>query len=509
MKLLIVDDEVIIRTGLSTVIPWAENGFSLLPAAASAEEALMRIPVERPELILTDIRMTGASGLEMSSEVLASYPDTEVIVLSGYDEFAYAQQAIRQGVSEYLLKTSGPDEILQAALRARDRRRSKLEREESRRMQSEAYYGQQISRLLGGGRPEPELLEQTFDWHPALRAVGRSRGLQLWLLGYAGPAAARGLAEEAVQQLAGLLGVPAAAHERGWLLAAAVRDGQELVPPMRSIVRKAAAAGVPLHAAGGEVQPGWDGMEAARRTALHAYSSRYLAGSGGVVLHAEVSGREGMRTVCSPEEEREIARMLQAGRAEAVEQWTDRLLECIRSEGKATPASATAYFHSVLIAGCRWLDRSAESVGAEPAAPLEGLEISGLEEQPRETLITCLLTLASRYRELASGGHGAVRRACEYIREHLSSSLSLQQVARHVHMNPTYFSELFKREAGLTYLEFVTAARMERARDLLLHTPAKVARIAAEVGYEDAKHFNKLFKTHSGCTPTEFRQAGR
>ncbi|CDN44118.1 hypothetical protein BN871_EF_00010, partial [Paenibacillus sp. P22] len=187
MKLLIVDDEVIIRTGLSTVIPWAENGFSLLPAAASAEEALMRIPVERPELILTDIRMTGASGLEMSSEVLASYPDTEVIVLSGYDEFTYAQQAIRQGVSEYLLKTSGPDEILQAALRARDRRRSKLEREESRRMQSEAYYGQQISRLLGGGRPEPELLEQTFDWHPALRAVGRSRGLQLWLLGYAGP----------------------------------------------------------------------------------------------------------------------------------------------------------------------------------------------------------------------------------------------------------------------------------------------------------------------------------
>lgn len=151
MKLLIVDDEVIIRTGLSTVIPWAENGFSLLPAAASAEEALMRIPVERPELILTDIRMTGASGLEMSSEVLASYPDTEVIVLSGYDEFTYAQQAIRQGVSEYLLKTSGPDEILQAALRARDRRLGKLEREESRRMQSEAYYGQQISRLLGGG----------------------------------------------------------------------------------------------------------------------------------------------------------------------------------------------------------------------------------------------------------------------------------------------------------------------------------------------------------------------
>ena len=90
MKVLIVDDEVIIRNGLSTVINWADNGFTVLTPAASAEEALQRIPVEMPEIIFTDIRMTGLSGLDMAHEV-SEYPEIEIIVISGYDEFSYAR----------------------------------------------------------------------------------------------------------------------------------------------------------------------------------------------------------------------------------------------------------------------------------------------------------------------------------------------------------------------------------------------------------------------------------
>ncbi len=61
---------------------------------------------ERPDIVLTDIHMTGKSGLELSEQIIRQYPDTEVIILSGYDEFVYAQEALRQGINEYLLKTS-------------------------------------------------------------------------------------------------------------------------------------------------------------------------------------------------------------------------------------------------------------------------------------------------------------------------------------------------------------------------------------------------------------------
>nr|WP_280522972.1 helix-turn-helix domain-containing protein [Paenibacillus pasadenensis] len=136
----------------------------------------------------------------------------------------------------------------------------------------------------------------------------------------------------------------------------------------------------------------------------------------------------------------------------------------------------------------------------------EGASPAELEERPREALLAELRLLSLRWAELERGGHSAVRQAAEYIRARLGESLTLQQVARSLPMNPTYLSELFKRETGQTYLEYVTRQRLERAKELLLQTPAKVASIASEVGYEDAKYFNKLFKADTGLTPTEYRQ---
>lgn len=121
MNVLIVDDEVIIRTGLASVISWSELGLNLLPPAASAEEALERLEAERPDILITDIRMNGKTGLELAEEAAARLPGLEVIILSGYGDFAYTQQAIRQGVGDYLLKTSKPEEIIRTVLRAKRR----------------------------------------------------------------------------------------------------------------------------------------------------------------------------------------------------------------------------------------------------------------------------------------------------------------------------------------------------------------------------------------------------
>ncbi|WP_366289057.1 response regulator [Paenibacillus sp. AN1007] len=121
MRLLIVDDEVIIRTGLASVIAWHELGIELLHPAASAEEAWSRLSEERPHILMTDIRMNGRSGLELAEAALDLLPELEVIILSGYDDFSYAQQAIRNGVTDYLLKTSKPEEIIKTVLQAKSR----------------------------------------------------------------------------------------------------------------------------------------------------------------------------------------------------------------------------------------------------------------------------------------------------------------------------------------------------------------------------------------------------
>ncbi|QGG57778.1 helix-turn-helix domain-containing protein [Paenibacillus sp. B01] len=549
MKVLIVDDEVIIRTGLSTVLPWKERGFELLEPAASAEEALLRLPLERPDLILTDICMTGASGLELAAQALREYPELDIIVLSGYDEFAYAQQAVREGVSEYLLKTSRPGEILDAADRARQRWLARKQRAQTSARESAAYREQLLARLLlGGGEPDEELLRRAVAAHPQLAGVGRGRLLQLWRLaavelpsGAAAPgacAAAEGVqaagrieasvaravaaaraaaagepasapAEEPADagELAAALGCAVVPHERGgWLAAAAVETEQQLQPLLRAGLRRLAERGRPALAACGEAAADWSGFARARQTALQAFAFRHLAARSGIVRYDDVAGREGMRAVCSPEEERSLIRLLQAGGESELERGVDALLEQARADAQATPATMTAWLYSLLAAARRSLERSAASIGRELPPMPEGASPAELEERPREALLAELRLLSLRWAELERGGHSAVRQAAEYIRARLGESLTLQQVARSLPMNPTYLSELFKRETGQTYLEYVTRQRLERAKELLLQTPAKVASIASEVGYEDAKYFNKLFKADTGLTPTEYRQ---
>ncbi|WP_441295390.1 response regulator, partial [Paenibacillus sp. HGF5] len=156
---MIVDDEVIIRNGLSTVINWADNGFTVLTPAASAEEALQRIPVEMPEIIFTDIRMTGLSGLDMAHQVKQQHPEIEIIVISGYDEFAYAQQAMREGVSDYLLKTSRPGEIIEAAVQARERLLQRRLTQAKGKAQEMVVNRGFLRRLLASGTPLDEHAE--------------------------------------------------------------------------------------------------------------------------------------------------------------------------------------------------------------------------------------------------------------------------------------------------------------------------------------------------------------
>lgn len=104
IKVLVVDDEKIIRDGLCKTIPWQEMGYELVGDAANGKEVLATVKDSLPDLIITDIRMPWMSGLDMIEKLRELYPAMQFIVLSGYEEFAYAQKAITLGVVEYMLK---------------------------------------------------------------------------------------------------------------------------------------------------------------------------------------------------------------------------------------------------------------------------------------------------------------------------------------------------------------------------------------------------------------------
>lgn len=360
MKILIVDDEVIIRTGLASVIAWNELGLRLLAPAASAEEALERMEAERPDILLTDIRMKGKTGLQLAEEARLIVPDLEVIILSGYGDFAYTQQAIRQGVGDYLLKTSKPEEIIKAVMRAKQR-----------------------------------LMERRAE------------------------------------------------HSRTRML-----DSTDL------------------------------------------------------------AGRQGGKTVLSQEEENTLGSILLDHDPMALKAWTQGLADELAVDPECTPESFKACLQSAAVAGHRWLERTLRAIGREGKVRFA----PWLQEHPegtklRDELFWHLHGIMNLYHTaLGEGQTSHVQRAKAYIESCPAQELSLQQVAAYVHLHPGHLSELFKKETGSAFGDYVTGRRMRRAMDLLAVSPAKVSEIAAMSGYEDVKYFSRLFKKHTGKTPSEFRE---
>ncbi len=117
-KLLLVDDEQIIREGLERMIDWEGLDLSLTASCPNAIAALDSMMDDMPDILVTDVRMPGMDGLELVERAMSLHPRLRAIILSGYDTFAYAQQAVRAGVMEYLLKPCAREELEQALVRA-------------------------------------------------------------------------------------------------------------------------------------------------------------------------------------------------------------------------------------------------------------------------------------------------------------------------------------------------------------------------------------------------------
>ncbi|GGG81617.1 helix-turn-helix domain-containing protein [Paenibacillus radicis (ex Gao et al. 2016)] len=511
MKLLIVDDEVIIRTGLSTVIKWEELGYELLRPAASAEEAMERIALERPEIILTDIRMTGRDGLELAGEARRLLPDSEVLILTGYDQFSYAQQAIRQGVSDYLLKTSRPDEIIRAVNGAKQRVLGRLHT-----LKPDQLRDSLLEKLVSGPEPDERQLEQAGKLLPGLKlgAASPLQAVTVTASGWGGAAEDGRLLLFAVHNMMRELVEGEALIRDNVLLVVLRRDGllgdegglKRFDSDLLRIERRLKCK---LFAGAGSIVADWSGLPLSNKESAIALGFQEFAREVRLLCYANVIERKGGRTVCTIEEEQMLTTLLKEGDPASLQRWVEATTEALLADPDATPQSMQAFVNSVLISAHRWIERVLASFG-EGSGTLAHLprisEQAAISDSQRLQMLAPLNHLMHVYAEaVGNAGIPYINRSIAYIHDHLDKELTLQQVAKNVHLNPNHFSEVFKRETGHTYIEFVTIARIERAKALLGDSPIKVSDVASRVGYADMKYFSQLFKRYTGLTPSEYR----
>ena len=512
MKVFLVDDEIAIRENLRNSFPWEQNGFQLVGEAPDGEMALPMIRDLNPDILLTDIRMPFMDGMELCAQVKRVLPWIGVVILSGYDDFAYARQAISLGVKEYLLKPITADELGEALKRVaaritEERRAASLRRDAA---SGNPFLREKLLASLfteEGDRFEDEQLMRQ------MRTMGVNLAAGCYVvidIAFPLKDEARVRAREALSALAEAsggsvftCGMPHGA--RALVLGDNERDAEE-----RAYSFAASAAHLPqlescdqLLLSIGETVTDYFEIRKSMQSARHVRHAAVGRGGGRRIIG--VGELDDETTSLNSLELSPLYERLQYAPAEELDAILADYADLLGS-GAEGRELALGYLRIAAVIAARQIVSDA---GADPQRVLdEGRIAEALRAEGIEA-VRALLNEAMACRDRSGRGQGQtpVARARRFLsRRYSDPNLMLQDVAGEVGMSQSHFSTVFAQETGLTFTQYLTALRIGKAKELLSATAMRSSEIAFAVGYNDAHYFSYRFKKQTGMTPSEYRK---
>lgn len=536
MDLLIVDDQPEIREGIGTTIPWERHGIRVCGTARDGSEALAILEQFEPEIVIADIQMPTVDGLELLEIVNDRYPMTRVILISGFDEFTYAQRAVELHAFAYLLKPVDEGELVSKVRAARH----EIE-ELSLRLREDAELRRKvdasvpllrdnfISRLAAGvlDPVSPDVRDRAAslgipvdsgEYQVALFEPSRTSGGSLSTV-HDQDLARVAVARSAPGFFTAPLGVTSFTFSDypGALISAPALE-RDVVPERCRKIRRWANEELGLSLSVGIGPPARDfsGIWPTVRMAANALEYRLVVGRNEIVEFAAV--QPSYRSTAAIEAyRRELSTVsarvlwaLQSGAeellAEAEESVTGGLLEAVSDD--PSTADTAVYLLSFQLAQLRIpLQLDFEPMGVvDLINRLRGLRDRGRIRRVIHEYLSSLIDAGEENSK--SRNTFTVEKAIGFIREHIHDDVSLSTVARSLLIHPNYLSRLFRQVVGKSFIEYVTAVKMEEAQRLLKQSTDRIYEIARSIGYRDVDHFTRLFKRTVGVSPSQYRELG-
>ena len=518
-KVFFVEDEIVTREGIRDNVDWQADGFELCGDAPDGEMALPLLQAAKPDVLITDIKMPFMDGLQLSKIVRERMPQTKIVILSGHDEFEYAQEAIKLGITEYLLKPVTVQDIrhvLQRVASTMDREGKELAELQKLKNQVQenraALTERLLLKLLVGAISPTEAIEQS-------ELLGLDLIARCYLVVVIRIAACDPDGQfdySAYQRVQEAVACLAAKNPDVFLLR---KDLEELALIIKGETPEC-------------LQEDKDASARTNRTpraclsmhlAASARAPRALASPTSVNLLSKPWRKSNARPAESAAISAAVdtAELLKVDRS-AVQDY----LKCgVKAEfddffNAFIFPFGEAAFQSAIIKNYVLLDlvfttaRFVKELGGEIETVLPGLDqietvLANLKtiEQIREQAHQ-ILTAALAFRDNQTGSlhAGVILQAKGYIEQcYTDPDLSLQAVASHVGHSPCHFSTVFGEETGHTFKEYLTETRIKRAKELLRTTTLRSSEIADQVGFNDPHYFSLVFRKHTGLSPKEFR----
>jgi two-component system, response regulator YesN len=513
MRVLIIDDEKTTRETLRYFVPWAELGIDEVDTAANGFDALARISLARPDILLCDVRMPKMDGIELARRVRADLPDCVIVFLSGYSDADYLKAAIRVHAADYIDKPIDFGRVAevmgQAVVTAREREAASARARSSGDAAGLAPLRKESLAIeLLSPSADAAAIGERYDQTiagPFLGGAARAAIIQpKSVRAKAGAEIGAGLSNLASSLNArpiGELAFAACRLDAGRLALVAGPGSSGTGEALESaLARLAREEGAWIGLGPPSAPPLASSLEAASR----ALALRYYDPEAPLFVH-----RPGSRPpfALSDETLARFGSIVSARDAKAALALLAELRSRARARGDEDIGRVAAAFlalgNAIIEQARGWKAAEAmaerESLKAGLAAAQSLAAASGLVE---ELVDRCF---GSEARQL--GANRKIEQAKDYARSRFCDpDLSIPEIAAAVGLSETYLCTLFKREYGTTVLDFITAFRVEAAKALLVEGEDKVQAIAAAVGFRDPEWFSTLFKRVAGIPPSEYRE---
>ena len=535
LKVFLVEDESVIRDGLRDNIPWEQYGFRFVGEAADGEMALPLLRKARPDVLITDIKMPFMDGLSLSRIVSKEFPEMKIIIISGYDDFEYARQAIEVGVDQFLLKPITRLTLKKTLLELRD----KIEQERDKndyqiQYQTEMHVYEQFSRrrfmekVLTGELPVKEIYEEAAKL--SLEITAPCYNLLLFYLQEKDPdLTGEGMEEFMRSQdevLLYFLRHPEYllfrwnASSYGVLIRGEKAQIGEFTEKGLAHIRDFCMRQEHLewYVAVGSPVERLSLLPECYRQVNHYFAYRFIMPDlhvlSGVTLEDYINAQEkqNIDSVDPATMAQEVIRdFLEHGNESEIHDFVESYLQSIRK------ALKSRMFRAYVVLNIRFTTIAyIESLGASKEEYMDKIgdyaQEMNIETDEVPAYFVNMLQAAFEIREKANSRQNKkmISRALAYIDEnYMHDSLSLNTVAAEAEVSANYLSAVFSQSMDKTFVEYVTEKRMENAKKLLKSTDLPSGEIAARVGYKDAHYFSFVFRKTQGMTPREYRAGGR
>ena len=543
LKIFLAEDEVVVRETIKRMIPWEELGFELVGEAADGEMALPLLIRQQPDLLITDIKMPFMDGLTLARLAKKEIPGLKVVILSGYDDFNYAKQAIGIGVEDYLLKPITKNALIERLSEIRSRyEHEKTQKEYYEKFQREMQaYEKNSSRdffeaLVGGSMDMMEVYKRAEKL--GLDIVAEAYNVLIFTMNcdedFSGQRDEYSSWEaESLELLENFF----AGHSSAMLFRSNIFSYGVLLKGQRETIEENTRACVDeirkilsrqdgrreWFLAVGQSVERLSQIQKSYHTASRAFSQRYLYDEN-ILYYDEMETMEHLGGQTETEDNAYLQKVdvnalnpailqkfLSNGLQEETENFVKDYFYAIGQE-----PMESLVFRNYVILNVRFSVISfikglgCDTNEMESADTEEVLAESGKNMESAIAYAKKMISQAIEIRDQNSGNknRSILKTAVDFIDSHyMDEEISLNTVANVANVSSNHFSALFSQNMGQTFIEYLTSLRMNKAKELLRCTGMRSSEIAGEIGYKDAHYFSYLFKKTQGMTPSDYRKA--